>query len=345
VTWLTTYLQESDLTCVIVSHDRRFLNDVITDVIHLHNKTLAYYKGDYDTFERTRAERRRHQEKAIESQEMRRQHIQSFVDKFRYNAKRASLVQSRIKALERMEVLDEVHDDPRWRFEFPDPGPLGQPVLAVADVAFGYTADKPLFKDVNFGVAMDSRIGIVGANGAGKSTLLKLLLGELQAQVGSITRNSKLRAACFTQHHMNQLDLNLTPLDYLSRLFPGNKPELLRAHLGDFGLSGDLALQKIGTLSGGQKSRVAFSVISWKKPHVLILDEPTNHLDIDTIDALIVALGNFNGGVVIVSHDQHFVDSVADELWVVAGGKFNRMRGAFADYRKVAAADSARRVD
>ena len=254
-------------------------------------------------------------------------------------------MQSRIKALERMEVMDVGEaDDPRWRFEFPDPGPLGVPVLQVLDVAFGYDPARPLFRGVNFGVDTDSRIALVGPNGAGKSTLVKLILGELQAQEGHVARNAKLRTACFTQHHVTQLDLSVSPLDYFLRLFPGNKPEVVRAHLSAFGLPQDLAGQRIGTLSGGQKSRVAFALCSWKKPHVLVLDEPTNHLDIDTIDALIVALANFQGGVLLVSHDQHFIESVADEIWVVGEGRVAKFSGEFARYRKVALGEKAARV-
>ena len=268
---------------------------------------------------------------------------QSFIDRFRYNAKRASLVQSRIKALERMEVLEDVADDPRWKFEFPDPGVLGVPVLQVQDVAFGYSADKPLFTGANFGIDTDSRIAIVGPNGVGKSTLLKLILGELEPSAGHVARNPKLRVACFTQHHTAQLDMSATPLEYLSRLYPGHKPETLRAHLSSFGLSGDLALQPIRTLSGGQKSRVSFAIISWRKPHVLVLDEPTNHLDLETIDAVIVALGNFNGGVICVSHDAHFIESVADEIWVLGSGRVSKFKGEFKDYRRVAMGEKATR--
>lgn len=170
-----------------------------------------------------------------------------------------------------MDVLEEVDDDPKWKFEFPDPGPLGIPVLQINDVTFGYRADKPLFKGVNFSVDTSSRIAIVGPNGVGKSTLLKLILGELEPQAGSVARNSKLRIACFTQHHVNQLDLTLSPLDFTLRMFPGSKPDAARAHLGSFGISGDLALQRMGTMSGGQKSRVAFAVLTWKKPHVVVL--------------------------------------------------------------------------
>lgn len=342
--WLEGYLLDYPNTCLIVSHDRRFLNTVVTDVIFLTNKKLEYYKGDYDTFERTRSERAKNAARASDAQDARRAHVQAFIDRFRYNANRAALVQSRIKALERMEVMeDAIADDPRWKFEFPDPGPLGVPVLQVNDVSFGYDTSNPLFKGVNFNVDLDSRVALVGPNGAGKSTLVKLILGELEAQAGNVVRNSKLRATLFTQHHVAQLDLTKTPLEYLSVLFPGNKPEAIRAHLSQFGLAGDLALQKIGTLSGGQKSRVAFALCSWRKPHVLVLDEPTNHLDLDTIEALIVALGSFQGGVVIVSHDQHFVENVASEIFIVGEGKVQKHRGNFADYRKIAMGEKVKR--
>jgi ATP-binding cassette subfamily F protein 3 len=334
--WLEEYMTAYPCTCVVVSHDRRFLNAVVTDVIYLTNKKLEYYKGDYDTFERTRTERSKMQARAGEAQDARRAHIQSFIDRFRYNANRAALVQSRIKALERMEVMEEVADDPRWKFEFPDPGPLGVPVLQVSDVAFGYDLRAPLFRGANFSVDLDSRIALVGPNGAGKSTLVKLLLGELEPQAGVVTRNSKLRAALFTQHHVAQLDMSQSPLDFLTRVFPGNKPEAIRAHLSQFGVTGELALQRISTLSGGQKSRVAFALCSWRKPHLLVLDEPTNHLDIETIDALIVALGSFQGGVVIVSHDAHFIESVASDIWIVGEGRVAKHRGDFNAYRKIA---------
>jgi ATP-binding cassette, subfamily F, member 3 len=234
---------------------------------------------------------------------------------------------------------------PRATLQFPDPGALGIPVLQISDVTFGYRADKPLFRGVNFSIDMTSRIALVGPNGVGKSTLLKLILGELEPQSGTVNRNSKLRMACFTQHHINQLDLTATPVDFLLRVFPGSKPDAVRAHLGSFGLGGDLSLQTIGTMSGGQKSRVAFSVLTWKKPHVLILDEPSNNLDIETIDAVIVALANFTGGVIVVSHDQHFVDSVCDEIYVMGGQRVGRFKGEFKEYRKVAESEKAFKVE
>lgn len=342
VLWLSEYLNSWEKTIVVVSHDREFLNDVATDIIHVDNKKLAYYRGNYDEFETQRAERRRHALKAIESQEARRKHMQLFIDKFRFNAKRASLVQSRIKALNRMETLDEVIDDPSWAFTFPDPGPLARPVLAVSDVAFGYTSDRILFEGVEFGVDTESRIAILGPNGAGKSTLLNLLLGNLHPTSGHVTRNGRLRTAVFTQHHVAQLDLHRSAVEHMQHQFgPSAKQDAVRAHLGKFGIHGDLALQKMATLSGGQKSRVAFAQITWSKPHLVCLDEPTNHLDTDTIDALIVACGSFNGGIVVVSHDQFFVNGVADEIWYVEGGRVNRFSGTLADYKKSMLAASA----
>lgn len=276
VMWLENYLQSWPGTCIIVSHDREFLNEVVTDVIHLDKQKLNYYRGDYTSFEESRAERARHQQRAFESNEARKAHMQSFVDRFRFNAKRASLVQSRLKAIARLETLEEVVNDPKWAFSFPDPGELSRPVLAVKDVSFAYPKSEPLFEHLDFGIDTDSRIAILGPNGAGKSTLLKLLLGELDATDGYVSRNGKLRAAFFAQHHVNQLDLKKNAVDHVAALFPDAKKDEVRAHVGRFGLVGDLALQTMSTLSGGQKSRVAFAVMCWKKPHMIVMDEPTN---------------------------------------------------------------------
>jgi ATP-binding cassette subfamily F protein 3 len=216
-------------------------------------------------------------------------------------------------------------------------------VLQVSDAAFGYDPARPLFRGVNFAVDLDSRIALVGPNGAGKSTLVKLILGELAAQEGHISRNAKLRTACFTQHHVAQLDLTLSPLDYLSRLDPGTKAEVVRAHLSSFGLAADLATQRIGTLSGGQKSRVAFALCSWMKPHVLILDEPTNHLDMQSQGVLQRALIGYPGTVLIVSHNRDFLDPLVHKtIEFRPGRKPTLYPGNITYYLEKSAADKAR---
>ncbi|KAH9769891.1 ABC transporter F family member 3 [Citrus sinensis] len=309
---------------------------VVTDILHLHGQKLTAYKGNYDTFERTREEQIKNQVKAFESNERSRAHMQSFIDKFRYNAKRASLVQSRIKALERMGHVDEVVNDPDYKFEFPTlddrPGP---PIISFSDASFGYPGGPILFKNLNFGIDLDSQIAMVGPNGIGKSTILKLIAGELQPSSGTVFRSAKVHIAVFSQHHVDGLDLSSNPLMYMMRCFPGVPEQKLRAHLGSFGVTGNLALQPMYTLSGGQKSRVAFAKITFKKPHIILLDEPSNHLDLDAVEALIQGLVLFQGGMLMVSHDEHLISGSVEELWVVSQGKATPFHGTFHDYKKM----------
>ena len=262
------------------------------------------------------------------------EHIQKFIDKFRYNAKRASLVQSRIKKIARMDIIEEVIYDPTCVFIFPNPEKLSPPMLRLDESVIGYTEDKPILDRVNLNIDMETRIALVGPNGAGKSTLLKALLGELTVFHGHCFIHNRLRIGVFTQHHIEGLDLRLSAVEQMMVSFPGNHSEKIRSHLGSFGISGNLALRPMYLLSGGQKSRVAFSMITWVKPHVLLLDEPTNHLDFDAINALIVALNNFEGGIVVVSHDQYFLSSVCDRLYVVKNKKVKIFEGDIDDYRK-----------
>eukprot|EP00249_Psilotum_nudum_P023811 c28989_g1_i1 orf=609-2861(+) len=335
VLWLESYLLKWPKTLIVVSHAREFLNTVVTDIIHLQGQKLSTYKGDYDTFERTRAERLRNQQKAHESNERTRAHMQAFIDKFRYNAKRASLVQSRIKALDRIGHVDAVVNDPDYKFEFPTPEdrPSG-PIISFSDASFGYPGGALLFKNLNFGIDLDSRLAMVGPNGIGKSTLLKLISGELEPSSGTVFRSAKVRMAVFSQHHVDGLDLSATPLLYMMRCFPGIPEQKLRAHLGSFGITGNMALQPMYTLSGGQKSRVAFSKITFTKPHILLLDEPSNHLDLDAVEALIQGLVLFQGGVLMVSHDEHLISGSVDELWAISQGKATPFHGTFQEYKK-----------
>ncbi|KAH9621008.1 hypothetical protein KSS87_004545 [Heliosperma pusillum] len=316
VLWLESYLVKWPKTFIVVSHAREFLNLVVTDIIHLQGQKLTSYKGDYDTFERTREEQLKNQQKAFESNERSRAHMQNFIDKFRYNAKRASLVQSRIKALDRMGFVDAVVNDPEYAPAFAYnlfPRPLlswldFEPVQVQlkVDASFGYPGGPLLFKNLNFGIDLDSRIAMVGPNGIGKSTILNLIAGELQPSSGTVFRSAK-----------------------------GVPEQKLRGHLGSFGITGNLALQPMYTLSGGQKSRVAFAKITFKKPHLLLLDEPSNHLDLDAVEALIQGLVMFQGGILMVSHDEHLISNSVDELWVVSQGTATPFHGTFQDYKKI----------
>ncbi|KAK7306858.1 hypothetical protein VNO77_44818 [Canavalia gladiata] len=336
VLWLESYLVKWPKTFIVVSHAREFLNTVVTDIIHLQNQNLTTYKGNYDTFEKTREEQIKNQQKALEANERARSHMQTFIDKFRYNAKRASLVQSRIKALERMGHVDEIVNDPDYKFEFPTPDDRpGPPIISFSDASFGYPGGPILFKNLNFGIDLDSRIAMVGPNGIGKSTILKLIAGELQPSSGTVFRSAKVRIAVFSQHHVDGLDLSSNPLLYMMRCYPGVPEQKLRAHLGSFGVTGNLALQPMYTLSGGQKSRVAFAKITFKKPHIILLDEPSNHLDLDAVEALIQGLVLFQGGILMVSHDEHLISGSVEELWVVSEGRVAPFHGNFQDYKKI----------
>ncbi|CAL0323066.1 unnamed protein product [Lupinus luteus] len=336
VLWLESYLVKWPKTFIVVSHAREFLNTVVTDIVHLQNQKLTTYKGNYDTFERTRAEQIKNQQKAIEAHERSRSHMQSFIDKFRFNAKRASLVQSRIKALDRMGHVDEIVNDPDYKFEFPTPDDRpGAPIISFSDASFGYPGGPILFRNLNFGIDLDSRIAMVGPNGIGKSTILKLIAGELQPTSGTVFRSAKVRIAVFSQHHVDGLDLSSNPLLYMMRCYPGVPEQKLRAHLGSFGVTGNLALQPMYTLSGGQKSRVAFAKITFKKPHILLLDEPSNHLDLDAVEALIQGLVLYQGGILMVSHDEHLISGSVEELWAVSDGRVTPFHGSFHDYKRM----------
>jgi ATP-binding cassette subfamily F protein 3 len=336
VLWLESYLVKWPKTFIVVSHAREFLNTVVTDILYLQGQKLAAFKGDYDTFERTRAEQLKNMQKAFEANERSREHMQSFIDKFRYNAKRASLVQSRIKALDRLGHVDEVVNDPDYKFDFPTPDDRpGAPIISFNDASFGYPGGPLLFRNLNFGIDLDSRVAMVGPNGIGKSTILKLIAGELQPSSGTVFRSAKVRIAVFSQHHVDGLDLTSNPLLYMMRCFPGVPEQKLRGHLGSFGVTGNLALQPMYTLSGGQKSRVAFAKITFKKPHIILLDEPSNHLDLDAVEALIQGLVLFQGGVLMVSHDEHLISGSVDQLWAVSDGRVTPFTGTFQDYKKL----------
>lgn len=334
VMWLEQFLQDWKKTLVVVSHSRTFLNNVCEEVIHLDGLHLSYYTGNYDQFEITRVELLRQQKKQHDTQEKQRAHIQSFIDKFRYSAARAKMAQSRIKALERMGQVADVVSDPQFSFQFPEPETVSGSYIEMVDCEFGYKAGSTIFKDVNMSIDDSARIVLVGANGAGKSTFLNLCLGKLEPRLGHVTRNKKIRVAHFAQHHLEVLTPQLSSLEFLRSKFPLLEDQQLRAHLGKMGLSGDRALQPIYTLSGGQKSRLVLSWITVSKPHLLLLDEPTNHLDIDTVNALIEALLSFRGSLMVISHDEHFITSLCDDIYVCEKESIKKFDGDFEAYRK-----------
>ncbi|KAH8808604.1 P-loop containing nucleoside triphosphate hydrolase protein [Xylogone sp. PMI_703] len=344
ITFLSNYLQGYPSTVLVVSHDRAFLNEVATDIIHQHSERLDYYKGaNFESFYATKEERRKTAKREYENQMAQRAHLQAFIDKFRYNAAKSSEAQSRIKKLEKMPILEPPESEYTVHFKFPDVEKLSPPIIQMSNVSFGYTKDKILLKNVDLDVQLDSRIGIVGPNGAGKTTVLKLLIGKLQPTSGLISQNPRLRIGYFAQHHVDALDLSLSAVGFMAKTFPGKPDEEYRRHLGAFGITGMTGLQKMELLSGGQKSRVAFACLSLTNPHILVLDEPSNHLDIEAMDALSTALQQFQGGVLMVSHDVTMLQTVCTSLWVCDNGTVEQFPGDVNAYKKriTAQADAA----
>ncbi|RVE65351.1 hypothetical protein OJAV_G00134850 [Oryzias javanicus] len=336
ILWLENYLQTWQSTILVVSHDRNFLNAVVTDIIHLHSQRLDSYRGDYENFLKTKEDRLKNQQREYEAQLQYRQHIQVFIDRFRYNANRAAQVQSKLKLLEKLPELKPMDKETEVTLRFPDHfEKLSPPILQLDELEFYYSPDQPLFSGLNLSADLESRICIVGENGAGKTTILKLLMGELTPVGGVRQAHRNLKIGYFSQHHVDQLDLNVCSVELLLNKFPGRTEEEYRHQLGGYGITGELATRPVASLSGGQKSRVAFAQMTMPSPNFYILDEPTNHLDMETIEALAKALNKFKGGVILVSHDERLIRSVCKELWVCEAGKVRRIDGGFDEYRDI----------
>ncbi|MDJ0610662.1 MAG: ABC-F family ATP-binding cassette domain-containing protein [Kiloniellales bacterium] len=333
--WLEGFLKSYRGTLILVSHDRDLLNRVPERVVHLEGRRLTAYKGNYDFFEKTRRERLEHQAALKSKQEAQRRHIQAFVDRFRYKASKARQAQSRLKALARMEPIASVVEAHTVAFRFPEPEALAPPLITMEDAAVGYVEGKPVLSGLDLRLDMDDRIALLGANGNGKSTLVKLLAKRLPPMAGTMNRSNKLKIGYFAQDQAEELDLSATPLDHMARLMPLATPEKLRAQLGGFGFVQDKANTEVGRLSGGEKARLLFALMSREAPQILLLDEPTNHLDVDSRESLIQALNDYPGAVILVSHDPHLVELVADRLWLVAGGAVRPFEGDLDDYRKL----------
>ncbi len=317
--WLESYLQKYPHTVLIISHDRGLLNRAVQGILHLDNRKLTYWQGGYDQFARQMAERRAVLQAEAKKVEARRAHLQSFVDRFKAKASKAVQAQSRVKMLEKLTPITAPEEAKKVVFTFPKPEELAPPIINLDGAAVGY-GGPPILKRLNLRIDQDDRIALLGRNGEGKSTLSKLLAGKLQPCEGKIARSSKLRIGYFAQHQVDELHLDETPLQHVQRLRPAEGQPKLRARLAGFGLMADQADTVVARLSGGQKARLSLLLATIDAPHLLILDEPTNHLDIESREALVEALTEYPGAVILVSHDMHLLGLVADRLWLVKGG-------------------------
>ncbi|HCO07439.1 MAG TPA: ABC transporter ATP-binding protein [Acinetobacter ursingii] len=332
ILWLEDWLNSYEGTLVLISHDRDFLDAITDHILHIENQELTLYTGNYSTFETTRAERLAQQQQAFEKQQETRAHLQKYIDRFKAQATKARQAQSRIKQLERMQELAPAHVDTPFTFSFREPSKMSSPLLALEHADIGYTS-KLIVTNVNLQITPSSRIGLLGMNGAGKSTLIKSLVGDLPLIQGQRYASELLNIGYFAQHQMDALDGNASPMLQLSRIADKKISDAtLRAFLGSFGFSGERMDTPSESFSGGERARLALALIVWQRPNVLILDEPTNHLDLDMRHALTMALQDFEGAVVLVSHERQLIASVCDELILVHNGHSQSFDGDLNDY-------------
>ncbi len=333
VVWLEEWLRRYEGTLLLISHDRDFLDQVVDSVLHIEHRQLNAYSGGYSSFERQRAERLAGQQAAREKQQREIAHIRKFIDRFRAKATKARAAQSRIKALERMEMLAPAHEDSPFDFAFPTPPPATNPVLHLDHVDLGYGRITVL-EQISLSLSPGDRIGLLGLNGAGKSTLVRALAGDLAPLSGRITASPKLQVGYFAQHQLEQLDPEASPVTHLARLTPEKPEQRLRDFLGGFDFRGDMATGPVAHFSGGEKARLVLAMLVWQAPNLLLLDEPSNHLDLDMRHALTVALQGFDGAVITVSHDRHLLGNTVEDFWLIDGGTVQRFDGDLDDYRR-----------
>jgi ATP-binding cassette subfamily F protein 3 len=331
VLWLEDFLKSYRATILVVSHERDFLNNVVDHILHLDRGKLTLYPGGYDAFERQRAERQAQLASAREKQIAQREKLQAFADRWRAKASKAKQAQSRLKAIARMAPIAEMVDDPSLSFGFPNPAELRPPLVTLDMAAVGY-GETPVLTRLNLRLDPDDRIALLGRNGNGKTTLARLLAAQLAPMEGGVTVSGKLKVGYFTQYQVEELDGADTPFQHMARLMKGATPAAVRSQLGRFGFSGDKAMTEVKKLSGGERARLALALITRDAPHMLILDEPTNHLDVDAREALVQALNEYSGAVVVVSHDRHMLELVADRLVLVDGGTAQEFDGSLDDY-------------
>ncbi|MFY2058236.1 ABC-F family ATP-binding cassette domain-containing protein [Achromobacter xylosoxidans] len=343
--WLEKWLAAYPGTVMLISHDTEFLDAVAKSILHFDHAKLVRYRGGYGDFLTQRAERLRQTNIAYERQTREAARLQGFIDRFKAKASKAKQAQSRVKALARMQVLAPLHAEAGIDIRIPSPEQVPDPLLTLEHLSAGYTDaagnEVPILRDVTLMVRAGSRVGVLGANGAGKSTLIKTLAEELPVQAGERRASRGLAIGYFHQHQLDMLDLDSTPLAHLARLSPETREQELRNYLGGFGFSGDTVNSKVGPMSGGEKARLALSLIVWQKPNLLLLDEPSNHLDVETREALAAALAEFGGSMLLVSHDRHLLRTTVDSFWIVADGAVREFDGDLEDYRDWLAARNA----
>jgi len=332
--WLESFLASYPGAALIVSHDRTLLNAAVDRIIHLEQGKFVSYAGGYDAFEKARAERIERIAAMRSKQEAERRHLQAFVDRFRYKASKASQAQSRLKMLERMQPISAVVEDRTVPFSFPKPRPLSPPLMVLDGAAAGYGDGPPVLRGLDLRIDPEDRIALLGANGNGKSTFAKLLSRRLAPSAGRLEAPRALNVGYFAQHQLDELRPAESPLQHLAALAPERTETWLRTRLGGFGFSADKADRPVETLSGGEKARLLFALMAFEAPQLMILDEPTNHLDIDSREALIRALNEFDGAVILISHDRRLLDCCADRLWVAEGGTVQPFEGDLEAYRR-----------
>ncbi|CAH0349765.1 MAG: ABC-F family ATP-binding cassette domain-containing protein [Sphingobium sp.] len=329
--WLENFLKSYQATIIVISHERDLLNNVVDHILHLEGGKITLYPGGYDAFERQRAERLAQLQAAKEKQDAQRAKLQDYVARNSARASTAKQAQSRQKALARMQPIAAAMEDPSLSFVFPSPPELRPPLVTLDMASVGYD-DTPILRRVNLRIDPDDRIALLGRNGNGKTTLARLIAAQLPAMEGEMTSSNKMKVGYFTQYQVEELDTTDTPLEHMARQMKGATPGAVRAQLGRFGFTGDRAIQKVGSLSGGERARLALALITREAPNMLILDEPTNHLDVDSREALVQALNDYQGAVVVVSHDRHMIELVADRLVLVDSGTAKEYGGTLEDY-------------
>jgi ATP-binding cassette subfamily F protein 3 len=327
-------LRDYPHTVLIVSHDRELLNRSVASILHLAQGKLTLYTGGYDIFEETRREKQRLDLKLKKKQDDERRHIEAFITRFKAKASKASQAQSRVKALARMQPIAEQIEERVAPFLFPNPAkPFASPLIRLEGAAAGYAAGKPVLQDLDLRLDADDRVGLLGANGNGKSTFAKLIAGRMAPMAGRRYGSEKIVVGYFAQHQMDDLPAGKTPYQHMLELMPGATEAQRRAKLGALGFGSDKAETKAENLSGGEKARLLFALATFHAPHLLILDEPTNHLDVDAREALVRALNDFEGAIILISHDRHLMDTCADRLWIVRGGTVRAYDGDMETYR------------